>query len=386
MRWWIGELHARNNLFYEIMAISNDAPNLQNEESKIPYKHCLNCGAELNGMFCYNCGQQATSKVPTVGGFILEYLNNAFIWDPKFFQTLWTLVRWPGRLTNEFLSGKFISQEHPLKLNMFLVFVFVTLFLFFSGTEKVGNSVHNLTTDDMVFPGLQIELLMDNSEYAKKIEVSPRDTVQISAPLFLADNYPTIIRNLETIEDTQGKALDKWNAELPQIFVEDRIVVPNAEGYYVFNTEVRVNNDILELVNSLWKKMVDILVTYFPMIMLFTTPLLTISLCFVQRKSNLPRINHYIFSLHYTAFVELLMLCIYVLYLVVAPPIGLLEPVMIICSCLYLTIAFRNVYQTNSWLKAVVKAMFTSAIYLLIGLMVFGTIFLIACFSIIGAS
>ena len=59
------------------------------------YKHCLNCGAELNGMYCHQCGQHATSKTPTIGGFVMEYMNTAFIWDSKCIMTLWTLIRRP---------------------------------------------------------------------------------------------------------------------------------------------------------------------------------------------------------------------------------------------------------------------------------------------------
>ena len=67
--------------------------NSDNQKNNLPYKHCLNCGTELNGMYCHECGQRATSKTPTVRGFILEYLNNAFFWDTLCVQTLWKLIR-----------------------------------------------------------------------------------------------------------------------------------------------------------------------------------------------------------------------------------------------------------------------------------------------------
>ena len=120
--------------------------NKQDKEYSLPYKYCLNCGTELNGMFCHKCGQQATSKTPSIGEFIKEYINNAFIWDSKCLKTIWTLLRRPGYLTTEFLKGKFSSYEHPLKLNMFLLFLFVTLFLLFSDTEKISNCNIHITT------------------------------------------------------------------------------------------------------------------------------------------------------------------------------------------------------------------------------------------------
>lgn len=357
-------------------------PDTEKTPNNLPYKHCLNCGTELNGMYCHACGQQATSKTPTVTGFIMEYLNNAFIWDPLFFQTLWTLIRRPGRLTNEFLSGKFTSQEHPLKLNMFLLFVFITLFFFFSGTEKMNDSVHSLTNDERVSIGLQFEFMKDNQEYMKKIDESPRDTVQLLAPLFLAENYPEIITNLETIEDTQGESLDKWTAILPHVLIEENIIKADDNGCYRFNPEVQIGKEDVALLHSVWEEMVNFITKYFPMIVLFTAPLLSISLGFVQRKNKLPRIHHFIFSLHYTAFLELLMLCIYLLHLTIAPSIGVLECIMIIGSCAYLTIAFHQVYKTNTWFKALIKALLTSLVYFIISLILFIGIFLIACFMV----
>ena len=104
--------------------MNKDIENLKTEHGQcnLPYTHCLNCGTELQGMYCHVCGQEAISKTPTVSAFVLEYFNNAFIWDAQFLKTFWTLIRRPGHLTNEYLSGKFISQEHPLKLNMFLLY------------------------------------------------------------------------------------------------------------------------------------------------------------------------------------------------------------------------------------------------------------------------
>lgn len=370
-----------NSMEDKAMDTNMQSSNLGNEQNSLPYTHCLNCGAELQGMYCHVCGQQATSKTPTVGAFVLEYLNNAFIWDPKFFQTVWTLIRRPGHLTNEYLSGKFVSQEHPLKLNMFLLFVIITLFALFAGTEKVNDSVQTLTNNASVRSGLQMRFLMKNG-YAEKMKDGSRDTVKFLAPLFLAESYPEIISCIETIEDTQGEGLDKWVAAIPQVFIEDEIVVLDDSGYYQFNPELEVGVKEMELFNSVWEEMVSLINQYFPMLALFTAPFLSMSLSFVQRKSRLPRIHHFIFALHYTALLEVLMICIYLLHLTVSPPMEWLQYIMIIVSCLYLTVAFRQVYGTGNWKKAILKALFTSLVYFIIGLVIFIGIFFVACFII----
>ena len=146
-------------------------------------------------------------------GFLMAYLDNAFMWDSQFLKTLWNLIRRPGHLTAEYNKGKFVSQEHPLKLNMFLLFVFISLFVFFASEEKLTNSVYNMTNDERVVSAVQLNFLMEDPQYAKKVQESPRDTILLYAPLVLSENFPQIISNIRTIEDTKGKALDKWEAE-----------------------------------------------------------------------------------------------------------------------------------------------------------------------------
>ena len=369
---------------YKEKAMDKDIEKSKTEQvqSNLPYTHCLNCGAELQGMYCHVCGQEATSKTPTVGAFVLEYFNNAFIWDSQFLKTIWAIIRRPGHLTNEYLSGKFISQEHPLKLNMFLLFVFITLFVFFTGMEKMNDSVHNLTYNEGVRSAVQFELLVKNHEFAEKIKESPRDTVQLLAPLLLAENYPEIISSIEIIEDTKGEGVDKWMAVLPHALIEEKMIVHDESGYYRFNPESKTGMDELELINSIWRKMVEILTQYFPMLVLFTAPVLSMSLGFVLRKKRLPHIHHFIFALHYMAFLEVLMMFIYLLHLTVVQSMDLSEYIMIIGSCVYLAMAFHRVYNSNSWTKAISNALLTSLVYIIIGLVIFLVIFLIACYLI----
>lgn len=345
----------------------------------LPYKHCLNCGTELKGKYCHICGQEVVDKKPTFLRLVVEYLNETFIWDPNFFRTFWTLIRRPGQLTNDYLSGKIISQESPLKLNMFLLLVFLTLFIFFSGSEKLTNSVHSMTSDERVFPGVQLELLMDDQQYVNHMQESPRDTVYLLAPLFLVEQHPTIISNLETKEDTQGKGLDKWVAILPRVLIEDQIIITGDDGYYYFNPEAKGGKHNLDFVNTIWTEMVRLALKYFPLLLLLTAPFLSISLSLVQRKSRVDYINHLIFSLHYTALLEFVMICIYILYLTISPSMKLLECIMVLSSCTYLTLAFRRVYAIRTWGTAIVKSLLTSLIYLLILQLVFVVIFIIAC-------
>ena len=346
----------------------------------IPYENCLNCGTELVGKFCHECGQQATSKTPKIKNFLLEYLNNAFIWDAQFFKTIANLVCRPGRLTNEYMSGKFISQEHPLKLNMFLLFIFVSIFLFFSGPKGKDHSTGIIEQNGVFYPALQVGFLKNDQDFVAKINSSPRDTILLYAPLNLTENHSDIIEKVTVIEDTKGQGLDRWIAVIPHVFIEDKIIIPTENDYYVFNAETEVATDELNVLKSVWDKLADIVTTYFPVIMLLTMPLLAMAVAFIQRKNRLPFIHHIIFSLHYTAFLELLFIAIYALYLVASPSMGVLLWILRLGAGSYLIMAFRKVYEPSSWVKAIVKALFTYLVYILNCLLVFSVVVIIACF------
>lgn len=341
---------------------------LKNTEKKVKSNiYCMNCGSKLRGEYCHKCGQKAADTNPNVWGFVMEYLYNAFMWDPKFLKTLWLLVRRPGILTKEFLSGKYVSQVHPLKLNMFMLFVFITMFMFFSGNKFVDNSLSFIADDERITSTVQVELIADNVEYLEKIESSPRDTVQLYAPLLLAEEYPDIITKIRVIEDTKGESLDKWVAVIPRMLIEDNILLPDADGYYSFKNKV----EEVELVKTIWAQMVKVTTRYFPLIVLLTAPFLSFSLRLVQYRKKLTGINRFIFSLHYTAFLELTIILIYLLHLIAKPSVEILQWILLASSGAYLTAAFHNVYNASSWIKAAFKALYTILVYLTIILFVF---------------
>lgn len=346
----------------------------------LPYKHCLNCGTELQGKYCHKCGQQVTSKTLKLKDFLIEYANNAFIWDSQCLRTLWNLIRRPGHLTIEYLNGKFVSQEHPLKLNMFLLFVFISLFLIFSKPNSDHNSVTNFTDHELIYPGLQLKFLQEDSTFVERLSTSSRDTVQIYAPLNLDTQFPDIMEKLSVIEGTNEKELGKWVAVVPRVLIDDKIIVPNEENYYVFNHENRIVSSGLDEFRTIWSELVNLTTTYFPVIMLFTVPFLALAISTIQRKKKLPFINHFIFSLHYTAMIELLIMVIYILYLIAEPSMTMLQWVLRIGASLYLVTAYRRVYEPNSWIKAILNAMFTYIVYLINCLIILFVAVIVACF------
>lgn len=327
-------------------------------EDNTSYKHCLNCQTELQGDYCHVCGQHATNAKPTVKEFILEYLNIVFIWDTHTINTIWQLLRKPGHVTKEYVSGKFVSYTHPLKLNMFLLLVFITFFLLFH--KDLGDSIQNITRDEAAYPLIQLQMLTSNDEYADRLKASDIDTVQLYAPLLLAEEFSDIITAVDGMESLAQDSLMVWKAALPHTLIEDEVIIPDKEGHYYFNDEDKTGVIGTEFLEKIWKEMVRLATTYFPVFILLTVPFLAFLLRLTQRKESHSKFQHFIFSLHYTAFLETLIILLYIIHLVASPPMWAMQWIMIVCSCLYLTMAIRKVYETKNWIIAAGQAIFTN--------------------------
>ncbi len=377
------------------MCKTNQNIEVDNSEAT-PSKFCANCGAELKGEYCHKCGQQIFNPNSSVKDMILEYLNNAYMWDTNLFQTLWQLVRRPGLLTNEYMSGKIIAYMHPLKLNMFLLFIFITMFVFFAGESKINDPIDQITENEQVYSSIQINLLLSDKDYIAKMAASPRDTIEIIAPISLAEKHPEAIISFEAIETTETTEaieddendpmqMGRYVIAMPRILIEDHIIIKDSDGIYHINTKTEVKSDDIELTFTIWKKMVGITSTYFPMIMLLTVPFIAFSLRLVTRKSKRRFLNHFIFALHYTALLELLIILSYALFLIFDLPPNVLQWIVIIGSCAYLIVAFRRVYEVNSWFRAVTKTMFTTLIYSLICLSIFLVILILTIVIVVSS-
>ena len=101
-----------------------------------PLTHCENCGAQLTGRYCAQCGQAAVDYRRSFRHVIVDVLDSFLSWDSKFFGTIGLLITRPWRLTNEFLVGKRIRHVHPLRLYL------LASILFFFAVNHWAKSIH----------------------------------------------------------------------------------------------------------------------------------------------------------------------------------------------------------------------------------------------------
>ena len=85
---------------------------------------CLNCGAALQGRFCHACGQRTVPPFPTLREMIVDAWHELTVFDSRLARTVWLLVRHPGTLAVEYLSGRRTTYIPPLRLYLVASVVF----------------------------------------------------------------------------------------------------------------------------------------------------------------------------------------------------------------------------------------------------------------------
>jgi uncharacterized protein DUF3667 len=101
-----------------------------------PLTHCENCGTELHGRWCAQCGQAAIDYRRSFRYVIVDVLDSFLNWDSKFFATIGWLIARPWHLTNEFLAGRRVRYLHPLRLYL------LASILFFFAVTYWAKSIH----------------------------------------------------------------------------------------------------------------------------------------------------------------------------------------------------------------------------------------------------
>jgi len=121
--------------------------------------NCLNCGAELEGEFCYACGQRAHVH-RTLTAFFHDVLHGVFHFEGKIWNTLPMLAWKPGELTRQYIDGKRTRYISPIALFLFCVFLMFGVMGLTGHSvkgEAVADATRELQKDQVKLTALQTQ-------------------------------------------------------------------------------------------------------------------------------------------------------------------------------------------------------------------------------------
>lgn len=88
---------------------------------------CLNCGTEVRGNFCSNCGQKLQPTKLPLRLFLEDAVETLFNVDNRWFKTLKELFIKPGKVTKEYIEGKRAQYLPPLRVYLSISIVYFLL-------------------------------------------------------------------------------------------------------------------------------------------------------------------------------------------------------------------------------------------------------------------
>lgn len=109
---------------------------------------CLNCGTELVGAHCHECGQKAHLH-RTIGAFLHDLLHGALHFEGRTWKTLPKLLFKPGELTRRYIEGERARFVSPMALFLFSIFLMFAVFQFAgisAPTDLRGDTDEELAT------------------------------------------------------------------------------------------------------------------------------------------------------------------------------------------------------------------------------------------------
>lgn len=99
-------------------------------------KFCPNCGGQTNGMFCSSCGQKLVAVPFTISSVFRSALE-IIDFNRGFFFTLFMILAKPGKMINDYLSGKTQNYNNPLRLLISVVALGALVETFRTGLEEI---------------------------------------------------------------------------------------------------------------------------------------------------------------------------------------------------------------------------------------------------------
>lgn len=334
-----------------------------------PYTHCKNCGTELKGMYCHNCGQYALDARQPFWRYILQYFENVYQFDTKIWNTLWLLFRRPGFLTTEFNAGKIASYVHPMRLFMCITLLFFIYFFMVVG-DKVDNAMENQTES-------LTEMLDDLDtvpEATGALAMVPKDTtVVLAADADELKSHPELFDILEIEEglrngdrcDPDTVKVRMSSAYLDYFELEESLggLDLYTVGHSEFrDKEIKFKDTVLEILSS-----------YAPLFSLLLVPVMAFMLKGLYRKKHLMYMNHLVFSLHWGSFFYI-MAAIYIVVGELWTYSGTPFHIFLWISLIYTALALHAVYG-NGWVKTIMKTFVLFFVYTFVALILTAALF-----------
>jgi len=335
-----------------------------------PLEVCLNCGTALDGQYCGNCGQRATSRLISVWELLRDAFGDLLELDSRLWRTLIPLTIRPGQLTRDYLEGRRARFMPPFRMYLVLSIVFF-LVAFFDPREELG-----LLYEPQALSAIESE---EDSNEADAIRAEIFSNLAEEG-IIVDNSARTEAGNADSEDDDDGDSDNNCdvdginNADLPD-WLASRL------------TEERLNLICDRIIADDGKAFGKKLLENVPVALFVLLPLMALVLKIMYPLSKRYYVEHLLFVVHNHSFIFLI-LSLQVLFTRLGSLLRLPETlidVAVLAASLYVPVylykSLRRVYEQGRFFTIVKFSMLGFAYFAGLMLM-FGLVALFAAFAI----
>ena len=331
-----------------------------------PLTHCENCGAQLRGHWCAQCGQPAIDYRRSFRHVIVDVLDSFLNWDSKFFATLGLLISKPWRLTNEFLGGKRVRYVHPARL-----YLLASILFFFAVTYWVKSAhLHPKTLTPGARAEIEVELDKEKltpeqrANVEKALKILPPETTGKIERAIKPKETPTETPKTENATD---KELEAKKPDRPVVeFGKDSASPANGFEKWI---EGHAKQKLGEHGTNLQLFLIT-MTSNLPYMVLCCIPLFAFVLKILYLRKPVFYIDHLVYALHIHTFAYLAIMLIVLATLGLNRTVpgvlaGWIVGVLWAIFAVQIFLSIRRVYRQD-WFMTVFKFFVGGFVYLIV--------------------
>src|SRR5438034_1518296 len=317
--------------------------------------HCENCGAQLNGNYCAQCGQAAVDYRRSFRHVVADVLESFLNWDSKFFTTIALLILKPWQLTNEFLAGKRVRYANPLRLYLLasILFFFAVNF----GAKGIHFDASKLGSKDRA----ELEAELKNTDLPPEAREKLQALLQESSPSpVTSPSSPPPSAQTSQQKKEYGKI-----GERPFVAFDDAKSTTPFERWI----EARAKEKMGEHGTKMGL-FISTLFSNLPYMMLCCIPLFAFVLKVLYVRRHIFYIDHLIYALHihtfaYTGIMLIVLTTIGLNRAIPGAFAGWMIALLWIAFVVQIFLSIRRVYR-QGWFISIFKFLFGGFVYLIV--------------------
>ncbi|MES2274776.1 MAG: DUF3667 domain-containing protein [Bacteroidota bacterium] len=287
------------------------------------YRHehdCLNCGTELQGKFCHNCGQENLQIKESFGHMLNHAISDYFHFDHQFFHTLKPLLLQPGKLTIEYMNGRRAQYLHPVKMYIFISLVyFLLIFKTNHDVIRVNNTVN---TDSVAVSSLKKKLDKNpNLTKAQKYQLinqlkATQDSIKKAAPIVKTTDKNGFAPIMINDNGDKGKDKDTDSTYVQYNISESKLPANERDGFWEHLVKEKFYMYKEAYGKDALKHFVEDVQHNIPKMMFVLLPLCALMVKIAFWKNRKYYVEHLIYTIHLHCFVFLFSAIVLVIKLI----------------------------------------------------------------------